>query len=293
MVAGVLLLVPDTYRSEAVLLPLENRASGGTSALASAAAAMGVPVPLGDAPDTNFMDILASRRIRLRLLHDRFAFQLRPWPFGRPVAMDLTLAEFLKARSEDDAVLEVGQHVRASRDMKTKVINITAETRSPELSRQLVQKTLQALESYLMAKGRTRGSQKAQFTSQRLGEARAASLEAETALRTFLEVNRNYQSSPDPSVRLKGTRLEAELRLRQTLVTNLALAMEQALLQEKDDMPILNVLDPPNLPINKANPPRTRWTFLAFLLGALGSWLWWSHGRIRAWLYPEPSGGLR
>jgi hypothetical protein len=96
--------------------------------------------------------------------------------------------------------------------------------------------------------------------------------EAEETLRRFLEGNRNYLNSADPAVRLKGTRLEGELRLRQQLVTTLALNREQALLEEKNDIPILNVLDQGNLPIEKNRPARSQLVVaLAFLVG-LGSW---------------------
>jgi uncharacterized protein involved in exopolysaccharide biosynthesis len=82
-------------------------------------------------------------------------------------------------------------------------------------------------------------------------------VEAEGAWRKFLEVNRNYQSISDPATRLNGARLENELRLRQQLVTTLALNREQALLEEKNDIPILNVMDPADLPTEKSGPARS------------------------------------
>ena len=97
---------------------------------------------------------------------------------------------------------------------------------------------------------------------------------AEDAYRRFLEGNRNYLNSADPSVRLKGLRLETELRLRQQLVTTLALNREQALLEEKNDIPILNVLDPANLPIEKSKPARSVIVLLVTLLVGFGTWVW-------------------
>jgi hypothetical protein len=104
---------------------------------------------------------------------------------------------------------------------------------------------------------------------------------AEDAFRRFLEANRNYLSSADPSVRLKGNRLETELKLRQQLVTTLALNREQALLEEKNDIPILNVLDPANLPIDKSKPARSIIVLLVTLLVALGTWVWQNRDWIR------------
>ena len=120
----------------------------------------------------------------------------------------------------------------------------------------------------------------AAFAEARVQEARREMVQAEEVLRRFLEVNRNFQVSPDPSVRLLGGRLDAELQLRQKLLVNLAMSREQALLEEKNDLPILNILDPANLPSQKARPSRGAMVLASFVLG-LGGTLAWSN---RSWL---------
>jgi hypothetical protein len=88
-------------------------------------------------------------------------------------------------------------------------------------------------------------------------------------------------------VRLKGTRLETELRLRQQLVTSIAMNREQALLEEKNDIPILNVLDPGNLPIDKSKPARSVVVLLAVMLVGAGGWFWLNREWVRARLLTE------
>jgi uncharacterized protein involved in exopolysaccharide biosynthesis len=124
----------------------------------------------------------------------------------------------------------------------------------------------------LKEKGRTRGGAKAAFAEARLLEARREMDEAEDASRRFLEVNRNYQSITDPAVRLRGARLENELRLRQQLVTTLAMNREQALLEEKNDIPILNVMDPADLPSDKSKPARSIIVLATTLLVGAVAW---------------------
>jgi len=104
--------------------------------------------------------------------------------------------------------------------------------------------------------------------------------QAEEQFRLFLESNRNYLTSSDPSVRLKGARLEAELKLRQQLVTTLAMNREQALMEEKNDMPILNVMDYGNIPDEKSRPARLTMILVSFVL-ALGGTLVYQN---RSWL---------
>jgi len=282
------LFIPNYYRSEARLLPVEAKGVGGNLAsLASAAAAFGVNVPGGESNDGNFVDVINSRWLREQLLQTEFRYHLRSWRFGTEQVVNSTLYEYLHASNRDKGVQAIGAILVASRDFKSKVITIGAETTSPELSQLIIQRTQKLLEIFLRDQGRTRGSAKALFAEARLSEARQEMDVAEDALRRFLVRNRNVQVSGDPAVRLMGARLETELRLRQQLVTAIAMNREQALLEEKNDIPILNVLDAGNLPIEKTRPVRSTIVLFASLIVGLGVWIWHNRKWILARLMEE------
>ena len=281
--AVVTLFMPNYYRSEARLLPVESKGVGGNlGGLASAAAAFGVSVPGGDGGDANFVDVLNSRWLREQLLGTEFKYHIRYWRFGAEKDEKKTLYGYLEAKNMDRAIQGMGPLFSASRDLKSKVISISAETASPELSQLIVQQAAKLLETFNREKGRTRGGAKAAFAEARLSDARKEMDEAEDAFRRFLEGNRNYLTSSDPAVRLRGTRLETELRLRQQLVTSIAMNREQALLEEKNDIPILNMLDPGNLPIEKSKPARSVVVLLAMMIISAGSWIWLNREWVRA-----------
>lgn len=283
LVAVMTLFMPNYYRSEARMLPVESKGMGGNlGGLASAAAAFGVSVPGGDSSDANFVDVLGSRWLKEQLLQTEFQFHTRSWRFGAERAQKMTLYDYLGSKNMDRAILALGGILSSSRDLKSKVISISAETKSPELSQLIVQRAGKLLEAFLQDKGRTRGGAKAAFAEARLTESRHEMDEAEDNLRHFLESNRNYLSSADPSVRLRGTRLETELRLRQQLVTTLAMNREQALLEEKNDIPILNMLDPANLPIEKSKPTRSVTVLLFMVLVGAGGWIWLNREWVKA-----------
>lgn len=296
LTAAVTLFLPNYYRSEARLLPVESKGlSGNLGGLASAAAAFGVSVPGGEGNDANFVDVLNSRWLKEELLRTEFRYHTRAWRFGADRPVQGTLYDYLDEKNMDRAVKELGKVLSASRDLKTKVIAISAETQSPELSQLVVQRAGKLLEVFLQEKGRTRGGAKAAFAEARLNDARREMEEAEDSLRRFLEGNRNFQTSGDPAVRLKGTRLEAELRLRQQLVTTLAMNREQALLEEKNDIPILNLLDGGNLPIEKSRPSRSMMVLLAAMLVAGVGWSWLNREWIKTRLLAddeEPTANL-
>ena len=215
---------------------------------------------------------------------------MKSWRFGAEQVEKHTLYDYLHASNMDRAISGVGAILFTSRDLKSKVISISAETKSPELSQLIVQRAGKLLEVFLQEKGRTRGGAKVAFAEARLAEARREMDEAEDILRRFLEGNRNFQSSADPSVRLKGSRLETELRLRQQLVSTIAMNREQALLEEKNDIPILNILDSGNLPIDKSKPARSLIVQLTTMLVGAISWIWINRYWVRARLLPEEDG---
>ena len=290
LVAGFLaaiytLTLPNLYRAEVRLLPVESKGSGGSlGGLASTAAAFGLSVPTGDGSDANFVDVLNSRWLREQLLNTNFNFHANYWRFGSWKLEKKRLLDFLEAKNMDQGIRALGPIYSSSRDLKSNVISISAETASPELSLAIVQQATKLLESFNREKGRTRGGAKAAFAERRLAEGRVELDEAEGAFRRFLEANRNFQASSDPSVHLRGTRLEAEFRLRQQLVASIAMNREQALLEEKNDIPILNILDPGNLPIEKSKPVRATIVLLTMMLVGTGSWIWLNRNWVREWL---------
>jgi len=273
--AALSMFMPNYYRSEVRLLPVESKGLGGNlGGLASAAAAFGVNVPGGDSSDANYIDVLNSRWLKEQLLQTEFQYHIRSWRFGAEEMRKSTVFNYLESMNLDRSVRELDGVLTCSRDLKSKVITISAETKAPELSQLIVKRAVTLLEAFFQEKGRTRGGAKATYTEARLRDARQDMDEVEATLRGFLEGNRNYLISGDPAVRLRGARLEAELRLRQQLVLTLTMNREQALLEEKNDLPILNVLDAGNLPLDKSRPARSSMVLSVVMVVAAGAWLW-------------------
>ncbi len=262
-------VMPREFRSEARILPADARGGGGLGQFAGAAAAVGISIPGQESPDAAFVDILTSRWLRSALLSHSYQFRAGWNPWKREIVRR-SLLQHLGARNEDAGLSRLRNHMEVNRDFRTKLITISVTTDSPELSQGVAQEAVRLLEVFVMERTQSRGGNKARFVEQRLADARAAMQHAEKEFEAFLSVNRNYQISTDPAVRLGGARLETELKLRQQLVTSLSLSKEQSLLEEKNDMPILNVLDAANLPIESSSAGKKIYAFAGFLLGSMG-----------------------
>jgi hypothetical protein len=191
----------------------------------------------------------------------------------------------------DRAVRTLDGILNATKDLKSNVITLSAETTSPDLSQAIVHRATDLLNQFVVQHSRTRGTEKAAFAEARLADARHEMDLAEGTFKSFLEGNRNYQTSADPAVRLRGARLEAELNLRRQLVSTLALNREQSLLDAKNDVPILNVLDAGNLPIEKSKPARSIIVLLVTFLVSLGSWTWLNRDWVKARLLADDEPG--
>jgi hypothetical protein len=269
---GVIFL-PNDYLSVAKVLPASDRPLAGFAQMAALAPLLGLG-GLGQDSDGVYGEVLSSWWLHQRLLATRFQFRQRPWRFGAPRARDLTWREYLGEPTLDQAVQSSRDHVRVLRDIKTRAITIEVETRSAELSQAVAHRVLALLGGYLLEQESARGGSKARFAQARLGEAEQAMDQAEAAMKRWLEDGHdNYLTSLDPALRLEGAHLEQALALgRQRLVTLTALH-EQALLEEKNDIPSLNVLDEGNLPERKSGPQRGLMVMACFGLVFLGDWL--------------------
>lgn len=270
--ALVSLCLPLYFKSEATLLPTDSRA--GSSLGGIAAAALGLGLPGQDGPEVAYPEIIQSRWLRRTLMETTFTFTRKIPPFGRSRTETKPLREYLGGGNEDQVLRRLAQMLVVQRDLKTKKIVLSVETRSPDLSQQIVNKAVGLLETFLREKNQTRGKAKAAFLGERLVEAREHLADQETALKTFMTHNRNFSQSSDPAVRLQGLRMESELRLQQQLVSTLTLNREQALLEEKNDVPLLNLLDAGYCPVERSRPARAQIVALAFLVvfGGLLTW---------------------
>ena len=159
--------------------------------------------------------------------------------------------------------------ITVQKDLKTKLITISVKTYSPDLSQQIARKIVKSLDRFAIEKLQTRGGAKAAFTAERVEESQISYNKVMDESRVFYEDHRNFATSIDPAVRLKAQELENLLKLRQQVLMTLVLSHEQALMQQKDDLPILNVLDPGDRPDEHSGPANSVLVVLCSILAGI------------------------
>jgi len=278
------LFLHQYYKSTVTILPSTPKAGSGS--LASAASALGLGVSTSD--DISYLEVLQSRWLAERLLVAPREFKMGWGRFGKPKPYRQSLLNYLNDPNMDKAMEFLPKLYSQEQDLKSGVISINVETRSPQLSQQVAQQAAQLLIEFVTTQQRTKGGAKARFVRQRVQDVEADISRTEDTLRQFLQANRNYQTTTDPEVRLKGARLEFELQTKRQILIGLNVSLEQALQQEKDDTPLVNILDTGNLPIEKSRPGRAIIVLLVTAVAGIAMGTWDNRPELRAWLTRNP-----
>jgi len=269
----------NNYRSEARIMAADSKRGLSLGSISPAAEALGLSVPGGGGGGDAFvLEVLKSRTLMEYLLATRFEFDFKKNPLARVEHKSETLADHIGAKNHDRAVTAVRRMLMAAKDLKTGLMTVTVDTGSPDLSRKVNEVTLNFLNKWVSERNRTKGGAKAQYAAERRLEMEKSYSDAAVAFSKFLQGNRNYSQSNDPWVRMEGFRLEQEAKVGFQLLTNVRMMEEQAKMEEKDNMPVINIIDPPNEPIDKNGPGRTFYVLGWMLCAATLRWLYTRYG---------------
>jgi uncharacterized protein involved in exopolysaccharide biosynthesis len=288
LVAGLLAaagscLLPDYYKSEARILSDTGHAGGNTTLRAGVWAPSAPPETPGsreEGPTVIYADILRSRRLAEQLLLGQYDYGCRSWRFGRPRRRRGTLLAYLGADNPDRAMGPLRRVLAVQRDLKSGLLTVSVESRSPDLSREVVRRATEGLREILVELSQASAVNKARFTLARLEEVRGRYAELGRAFQRFQDANRTWEVSPAPNIRFQGAQLREDLELWKQVVANLTLNHEQALLEAQNDTQTLLLLDPGNLPAEKSKPARSLIVFAAVLAAGAGSWLTYNRALV-------------
>ena len=255
-VAGALmaLLPKDKYTVDVTFRPEGNTVGGGR--ITTLASQFGVD--LGGEEGTNppqfYAELVKSRALRLSVASRMFSDG------------DNSLASLPDligvAGSHPDVRLEKTIHwmernaITVNANIETRIIKVSVETPSAELSRGLAAAVLEEVDLFNSTKRRTQAVAERMFLGERLEESSRELAATEESLKAFLQANRLYKESPE--LRFEHDRLERAVQMRQQLHTSLYQAMQQAQISEVRNTPVITVLQDAYVP---PYPDRRRFVF--------------------------------
>jgi uncharacterized protein involved in exopolysaccharide biosynthesis len=173
-----------------------------------------------------------------------------------------------------DTLLRTDRAVRRFRarttihaDERTGIIRVQFLGESPGLAQWVTAAVYDELNRYNVEVRGSRARERRRFLDERVDVSADSLLAAEVALRDFYEQNRQWEE--DPRLVFRERQLNRGVDSHLEILNSLRRELELAKLDEVRDTPVLNVVQPPSLPVRKAWPPRTRLTVLWAMLGAV------------------------
>lgn len=266
VVVGATLLQTRVYTAGASFIPQAGQQASGLSGLA---AQFGLALPTAEAtqsPDF-YASLVRSREVMGAAVAASYTFR------ADTGTVNGTLLEILHIEGGDSAlrrergIRALGGIVGTSIDKRTGVVRISATTRYPELSVQIVRNIVEEINQFNLDRRQARASAERQFMEQRLAEVQASLRTAEDRLQSFLQSNRDYRNSP--VLTFQADRLQREVSMQQQVFTTLSQAVEQARIEAARDTPLIMTVERPEIPARPDPRGLLRSGLMALIAGLL------------------------
>lgn len=146
----------------------------------------------------------------------------------------------------DQAVRALSNRVTSSEVRNLNAVRFSVETRWPSVSLALAERLLHGVNEFNSETRKSQAVAERQFVEARATEAEISLRDAENRLQDFLQHNRVVGS---PELGFERDRLQRQVALRQQLYTSLLQSREEARIREVRDIPVITILEGPELPV--------------------------------------------
>ncbi|MCE7058641.1 Wzz/FepE/Etk N-terminal domain-containing protein [Dyadobacter sp. CY343] len=143
--------------------------------------------------------------------------------------------------------------VSASIEQKNGLISIESELPDPVVAAVLVEASRIYLVDYVEDFRTAKLKQQLAFLSSRVNESKTRVRNAEYALQSYRDRNRNAFLNV---ARIEEQRLQSDYTLAQSIYSDLVVKLEQAKIKVKEERPVFKVLEPTKVPLNPSSPNR-------------------------------------
>ncbi len=295
------LLAPPKYTSQAKVVR-EGQSEGGMAGIGSLSLLRGFGVDLGQSamglsPDA-YPLIALSKEVRLNVVRDTFEFGdfgrasfvdyvnrppgffeliqdftfKLPWTIkkalsGKPEPVYLESGTIMHITYEEDLAMEyVLELISVNVDEVTGLMTISATTKNPALSTELVQGFITHLQERIRVLRTQKAREDLEFISERFAEAHDSLRQAENELAAFEDRNTNLRSARALTER---DRYRRNVSFKEEVYRELQAQYTKAVIDLKRSEPAVTVLEQPVVPIQPSAPKRTLILILALFLGLL------------------------
>ncbi len=156
--------------------------------------------------------------------------------------------------------------IQSDVDLKSGIISISAEFQDPEVAAQVAEKTVLYLTQYVTEYRLQKVRENLKFVSEQCEIAKIEFNRAQMDRALFLDENKNIISA---KIQSEKERLQSQYDLTYNIYNNLAQQKEQAKIKVQEETPVIKVLNPVQVPVEKSKPKRSMIMIEMIFLGGL------------------------
>jgi len=171
-------------------------------------------------------------------------------------------------KEQFETIEDLQDKISASIDQKNGVISISTEFGDPFITAQIANFSVEYLANYITEYRVEKAKTDLQFIEERYIEKEKEYLYAQKELAQFRDANRNVQSA---AARTEEERLNNKYTLAFNVYNGLAQQLEQAKIKVQEETPVIKILEPVKVPVERSKPKRSLiLVVFAFLGGFIG-----------------------
>lgn len=255
---------PKFYTAQAQFMPKGARGQGQ---LGGIAAQFGISIGGGDASQSPqlYTDLLETKSLLWPVAQKTYKVRMDSGEVTGDLIKIFRVTDPRPAVRRAKVVGALQGAIKANLAAKTGVIAVTVSTLDPDLSLQIAQNLLEQVNVYNLTRRQEQATAERAFVERQVGEKRAELRAAEQELESFLERNKVWRTSPQ--LTLEFGRIQRAVDMRNQIYTNLLQAFETARIEEVRDLPVITVIEAPELPLDPDRRGGLRKTLTGLLVG--------------------------
>lgn len=210
--------------------------------------------------------------------------------FGKPksnqksgTAVKINNKQVLNYSGSEIALINAAKGmVTASIEQKNGLISIESELQDPVVAAMLVEVTKQYLVDYVEDFRTGKLKMQLDFLSSQVNQARKRQQNAEYALQSYRDHNRNPFLN---TARIEEQRLQSDYTLAQSIYSDMIIKLEQIKIRVKEERPVFKVLEATKVPLDSSKPRRLIMAILYASFGAFACLLYVLFMREKVYTY--------
>jgi len=261
-------ILPESFKSTAVLLPdTEKSKLGSLSGMSDLAAMAGITIGGEVSIVKLYPTILKSESVLQNVIYARY--KTKEFPDSVNLIKYWEIKEKNSERDFEVALLELRTELDVALELKTGIVTMSIETEEPQLSADILNNVIRFSDKFIRTKRNTSALEQRKWIEARLVEVKEDLSTAENKLKEFREKNRMVSGSPQ--LLLDQERLARELQINSTMYIELKKQYELIKIEEIRTTPIISVMDYGRAAAKKERPKRSFIVLILFMLSLIGT----------------------